>query len=144
MTSLAYNGPEFIAGEVQAWLKESGSAPHYIDPGCPWQSGFQESFHGTVHSELLSREVFVSVAEAQARLEAHRRWYNEERPHSTLKYLSPSKFAKQWQQCQMRQIMRQNQEVIEYFMEASSLRFGFLHPLCFIRYASSVMVASGT
>ena len=29
MTSSAYNGPEFIAGEIQAWLKESGSTPHY-------------------------------------------------------------------------------------------------------------------
>jgi len=29
MTSSTYNGPEFIAGEVQAWLKESGSTPHY-------------------------------------------------------------------------------------------------------------------
>ena len=29
MTSSAYNGSEFIAGEVQAWLKDSGSAPQY-------------------------------------------------------------------------------------------------------------------
>ena len=26
------NGPEFIAAEVQAWQRESGAAPHYIDP----------------------------------------------------------------------------------------------------------------
>ena len=104
------NGPEFIAGEVQDWLKDSGSAPHYIDPGCPWQNGFQESFHGKVRDELLDREVFVSVAEAQARLEAHRRWYNEERPHSSLKYLPPNKFAEEWQQRQMRQNQKTNQE----------------------------------
>lgn len=103
------NGSEFIAGEVQAWLKDSGSAPQYIDPGCPWQNGFQESFHGKVRDELLNREVFVSVAEAQARLEAHQRWYNQERPHSSLKYLPPSKFAESWQQCQA----LQNQEAIE-------------------------------
>ena len=29
MTSLAYNGPEFIAAEVREWLKQNGSAPHY-------------------------------------------------------------------------------------------------------------------
>jgi putative transposase len=103
------NGSEFIAGEVQAWLQDSGSAPQYIDPGCPWQNGFQESFHGKVRDELLNREVFVSVAEAQARLEAHRRWYNEERPHSSLKYLPPKKFAEVWRQ---RQTL-QNQEAIE-------------------------------
>ena len=92
------NGSEFIAGEVQACLQDSGSVPQYIDPGCPWQNGFQESFHGKVRDELLNREVFVSVAEAQARLEAHRHWYNEERPHSSLKYLPPSKFAEVWRQ----------------------------------------------
>jgi len=96
------NGPEFIAAEVQAWLRESGSAPHYIDPGCPWQNGFQESFHGKLRDELLDREVFASVAEAQVRLESQRRWYNEERPHSSLKYLPPAVFARAWQQAQQR------------------------------------------
>ncbi len=33
------NGAEFIAADVKAWLQASGSAPHYIDPGCPWQNG---------------------------------------------------------------------------------------------------------
>lgn len=103
------NGPEFVAAEVKTWLQESGSAPHYIDPGCPWQNGFQESFHGKVRDELLDREVFVSVAEAQARLEAHRRWYNEGRPHSSLKYLPPIQFAGNWKQSQS----LQNQEAIE-------------------------------
>lgn len=89
--------------------------PQYIDPGCPWQNGFQESFHGKVRDDLLIcddlliREVLVSVAEAQARLEAHRRWYNKERPHGSLKYLPPDKFAEAWQQ---RQTL-QNQEAIE-------------------------------
>ena len=92
------NGPEFIAAEVQSWLKESGSAPHYIDPGCPWQNGFTESFHGKLRDELLDREVFASVAEARVRLGAHRRWYNEERLHSSLKYRPPAAFARDWQQ----------------------------------------------
>lgn len=92
------NGPEFIASEVQAWLKESGSAPHFIDPGCPWQNGFTESFHGKLRDEFLSREVFASVAEAQMRLEIQRGWYNEERPHSSLKYVPPATFARDWRQ----------------------------------------------
>ena len=58
------NGPEFIASEVQAWLKDSGSAPHYIDPGCPWQNGFQESFHGKLRDELFDREFFVELFRA--------------------------------------------------------------------------------
>ena len=92
------NGPEFVAGDVQAWLQASGSAPYYIDPGCPWQNGFQESFHGRLRDEMLDREAFASVPEAQTRLETQRRWYNEERPHSSLKYLPPAAFARAWQQ----------------------------------------------
>ena len=46
MTSSAYNGPEFI------------------DPGCPWQNGFLESFQYNLRDEPLDPEVFVSVAEA--------------------------------------------------------------------------------
>jgi len=92
------NGPEFIAAEVQDWLRQKGSTPHFIDPGCPWQNGFVESFHGKLRDELLDREVFLSVAEAQTRLETHRRWYNEGRPHSSLKYVPPAAFARAWRQ----------------------------------------------
>ncbi len=94
------NGPEFIAADVKAWLQENGSVPHYIDPGCPWQNGFQESFHGKLRDELLDREAFASVAETTVHLETHRHWYNEERPHSSLNYLSPAQFARAWQQQQ--------------------------------------------
>ena len=103
------NGPEFIAAEVKAWLTGSGSAPHYIDPGCPWQNGFVESFHGKLRDEFLSREAFASVKEAQVRLAAHRRWYNEERPHSSLKYLSPAAFKQAWQK-QSQQSLEQASE----------------------------------
>jgi putative transposase len=103
------NGPEFIAAEVKAWLESCGSAPHYIDPGCPWQNGFQESFHGKLRDEFLNREVFASVKEAQVRLGTHRLWYNEERPHSSLKYLTPVEFHKAWQQKQSQE-HKQSQE----------------------------------
>ncbi len=82
---------------MQAWLKENGSTPHYNDPSYPWQNGFTESFHGKLRDEFLDREVFASVTEAQVRLEIQRRWYNEERPHNSLKYVPPAAFARAWQ-----------------------------------------------
>jgi transposase InsO family protein len=87
------NGSEFIAGDLKAWLASRGTAPSYIDPGKPWQNGHQESFHSRLRDELLNREVFLSIAEAQVRLEGHRRWYNQERPHSSLRYRSPTEYA---------------------------------------------------
>jgi putative transposase len=96
------NGPEFIALEVQAWLTARGSGPLYIEPGKPWQNGRQESFGGKLRDECLDREAFVSLAEARAYLEGHRRWYNAERPHSSLGYQPPSSFKSAWLQQQQR------------------------------------------
>lgn len=94
------NGPECVANEIQAWLGQNGSAPFYIEKGRPWQNGFVESFHGKLRDELLNREVFATLAEARVHLQTHRRWYNEERPHSSLNYKSPAVFKQAWQEHQ--------------------------------------------
>ena len=91
------NGGAFIAGEVQTLLASEASAPFFIDPGKPWQNGFVESFQGRLRDELLDREAFGSLAEARVRLETHRHWYNDERPHSSLGYASPSAFRHAWE-----------------------------------------------
>jgi putative transposase len=40
--------------------------------------------------------VFHSVAEARVTLAAYRRQYNEERPHSSLRYQTPAEFKRDW------------------------------------------------
>jgi len=42
----------------------------------------------------------VSVVDAQVRASVWRRWYNEERPHSSLGYQTPREFAADWQAAQ--------------------------------------------
>ena len=44
---------------------------------------------------------FTSVADAQVCLGVHRRWYNGERPHSSLNYAPPAAYAQDWQQKQV-------------------------------------------
>jgi putative transposase len=87
------NGPEFIAHEVKGWLAQAGIGTIYIEPGCPWQNAFAESFHGRLRDECLNREVFTSCREAQVVVEAWRQHYNQERPHSSLGYRTPQEFA---------------------------------------------------
>ena len=77
------NGAEFVAQAVQLWLAECGVQTLYIEPGKPWQNGKEERFNGTVRDECLNRFVFGSLAEATVRLNAFRREYNTERPHSS-------------------------------------------------------------
>ncbi len=92
------NGSEFIAAEVKEALIAVGAMPSYIAPGSPWQNGFVESFHGKLRDEYLDREAFVSIKESQVCLEQQRRFYNEERPHSSLGYSAPAAFSRGWQE----------------------------------------------
>ena len=89
------NGSEFIGKAVGAWLTQNGIKPLFIEPGKPWQNGKGESFNGKLRDECLSREWFSSVKEAQILIECWRKFYNEERPHSSLGYLTPSEFKLQ-------------------------------------------------
>ena len=86
------NGSEFIGGAVNNWLAENQIKPIFIEPGKPWQNGKGESFNGKLRDECLSREWFSSVREAQVVIESWRNFYNTERPHSSLGYLTPSEF----------------------------------------------------
>ena len=87
------NGGEFIAHRVAAYLDTTEADAKHIDPGAPWQNGYSESFNGKLRDELLSRELFGSVAEAEVLTERWRRHYNESRPHSALGYLPPAAYA---------------------------------------------------
>lgn len=90
------NGPEFVALILTAWLAKQAIGTAYIEKGSPWQNGFGESFNGTVRDECLNMHLFRSVAEARLRLKAFQHEYNTERPHSSLKYLTPVEFAQAW------------------------------------------------
>ena len=84
------NGPEFTARVVRQWLGELGVKTLFIEPGSPWENGYNESFNGTLRNELLKREIFYSLQEAKVLIEQWRREYNTHRPHSSLGYRPPA------------------------------------------------------
>lgn len=92
------NGPEFVAKAVGEWIRKNGSQTYFIEPGSPWQNGYAESFHGKLRDECLNMEVFRNLAEAKVVIETWRRGYNQERPHSSLGYLTPLEFRDAWEQ----------------------------------------------
>ena len=87
------NGPEFVACAVKNWLQKSCVQTLYIEPGSPWQNAYSESFNSRFRDELLNRELFTSLTEAQVLVEDYRREYNTERPHSSLGYQTPAAFC---------------------------------------------------
>jgi len=80
------NGPEFTAALVRRWLERLEVQTLFIEPGSPWENGYNESFNGKLRDELLNLEVFTSVWEAKVLVEQWRREYNEVRLHSSLGY----------------------------------------------------------
>jgi putative transposase len=68
------NGPELTASAVREWLARVGVTTLFIEPGSPWENGYIESFNGRLRDELLDREIFYTVAEAQVLTE----WWRQE------------------------------------------------------------------
>lgn len=78
------NGPEFIARSLAVFLFQAGIQSKFIKPGSPWQNAYAESFMSTLRRDCLDVEVFHNLADAQIKLAVYRRYYNEQRPHSSL------------------------------------------------------------
>ena len=84
------NGPEFTAKLVRRWLARLGVQTLYIEPGSPWENGYNESFNGTLRDEFLNGEIFYTLPEAVVLVEQWRRLYNTVRPHSAWGGLPPA------------------------------------------------------
>ena len=84
------NGPEFTAASVRDWLGRVGVQTAFIQPGSPWENGYNERFNGKLRDELLNGEIFYTLREAQVIIEGWRREYNVFRPHSSLGQRPPA------------------------------------------------------
>jgi putative transposase len=84
------NGPEFTAKAVRGWLGRVGVKTLFIEPGSPWENGYNESFNGKLRDELLNGEIFYTLKEAQILIKHWRQEYNTIRPHSSLGYRPPA------------------------------------------------------
>lgn len=88
------NGAEFTARAIKKWLPRLGVKTLYIEPGSPWENGYNESFNGRLRDECLNGESFYTLKEAQVILEQWRHHYNHIRPHSSLGYKPPAPLAR--------------------------------------------------
>ena len=84
------NGSEFTAEMVKDWLHKLEVRTLFIEPGSPWQNGYNESFNGKFRDEFLNGELFDTLWEARVLAEDWRKVYNTLRPHGSLKYLPPA------------------------------------------------------
>lgn len=92
-TIVVENGPEFASKALHAWAYRRGVKLHFIEPGKPVQNAFIESFNGRCRGDCLNQELFVDLADAKRKIERWRRYYNEDRPHSSLGHVTPAEFS---------------------------------------------------
>jgi transposase InsO family protein len=69
------NGSEFTSRVVRQWLKRLGVQTLFIEPGSPWENGYNESFNGKFRDERLNGEIFYTLQEAQVLIEEWRLEY---------------------------------------------------------------------
>ena len=90
------NGPEFRSKALDKWAYENQVILDFIRPGKPVDNCFVESFNSRFRAECLNSHYFDSISEAKIIIEEWRKEYNEFRPHSTLKGLTPKGFLEQF------------------------------------------------
>jgi len=89
------NGPEFTGKVFQQWAVKRNIQIEYTRPGKPTDNAYIESFNGKLRDECLNEHWFLNLKQAQEILEDWRLSYNEERPHRSLKNLTPHEFVKE-------------------------------------------------
>ena len=80
------NGSEFTAHAVRDWRGRIGVKTLYIEPGSPWENGYNECFNSKLRDEILNTEIFSTLKEAKVLIERWRHHDNTFRPHSSLGY----------------------------------------------------------
>ena len=87
------NGAEFTARSITDWLKQETKVKTlFIDPGSPWQNGFNESFNGIFRDSCLNCWGFESIREAREITDNWIYEYNYIRPHGSLNLMTPIEF----------------------------------------------------
>ena len=61
----------------------------YIEPGSPWENGYNERFNGTLRRKVLNAEWFTSIKQAQIVIETWLKKYNYIRPLQALNMRPP-------------------------------------------------------
>lgn len=87
------NGSEFIFRDMDLWPYQRGVTLDFSRPGKPTDNAFIEAFNSKLRSECLNAHWFLSLQDACEKLEARRRHYNEERPHSAIGNIPPIMLA---------------------------------------------------
>jgi len=86
------NGLVFQSRRFREMCGDYGLPQEFVTPYTPEQNGMIERFFRSLKEECVWLLNFRSFEEARREISRWIHWYNEERPHQSLGYLSPKQF----------------------------------------------------
>lgn len=86
------NGPQYISKDFSHFLKSAGLQHIRTSIMYPQSNGKIERFHRTIQSECISKRSLVNLDDAKFQISEYVNFYNSQRLHSSLFYLTPEDF----------------------------------------------------
>jgi putative transposase len=83
------NGPQFIAKDFKEFVRLSGMTHVKTSPYYPQSNGKLERYHRTIKGSCLRVKTPLSLEEAQRAVTEFVTYYNDERLHSAIGYITP-------------------------------------------------------
>jgi putative transposase len=90
-------GSQYASEDFRAVLDKHSVQPSMSRKGNCWDNAVTETLFGSLKVERLHGERFETIRQAKDAVLAWILWYNGQRMHSTLRYLSPVEFESHWE-----------------------------------------------
>lgn len=84
------NGPQFIAKDFKEYIRVTGMSHVRTSPYYPQSNGKIERWHQTMKKEVIRKKVPLSLQEAIDQMGKFVNYYNNERLHSAIGYVTPA------------------------------------------------------
>jgi transposase InsO family protein len=89
-------GSQYASDQFRAVLKRYGISSSMSRKGNCWANACSETLFGSLKVERLHGRRFKSRRQVRDQILAWLLWYNRERLHSTLAYVSPMQYERNW------------------------------------------------
>lgn len=97
------NGSQFISKDFKEFIRLSGFSHIRTSVGYPQSNGKLERFHGTIKTEEIRRNSYLSLEDARERIASYIEHYNKVRLHSAIYYLTPEEVLLGWTKARLKE-----------------------------------------
>jgi len=86
-------GTEFVSRDLDIWAYQRGVILDFSRPGKPTDNAFIEAFNGRFRAECLNTHWFLTLADAQEKVEDWRKYYNPASQHPSVYVAEVNRFC---------------------------------------------------